>query len=139
MVIFGFYMINIFYFIGVNVGMVYSFKGIVVIIMSGIMGIIVDKWLCVECVYMLCYLVCVGVFFYVVFVIDLDMMFWVMLVNVMVFMLIIVLLNSVFYFCFVQVGFDLVIVFLFICVFGMVGFIVVMWVVSLLYLELSSL
>lgn len=101
MVIFGFYMINIFYFIGVNVGMVYSFKGIVAIIMFGIMGIIVDKWLRVERVYMLCYLVCAGVFFYAVFVIDSDMMFWVMLVNAMAFMSIIALSNSVFYFCFV--------------------------------------
>ncbi|MGV8776772.1 xanthosine/proton symporter XapB, partial [Pseudomonas aeruginosa] len=124
---------------GAIVGMVYSSKGIAAIIMPGIMGIIADKWLRAERAYMLCHLVCAGVLFYAASVTDPDMMFWVMLVNAMAFMPTIALSNSVSYSCLAQAGLDPVTAFPPIRVFGTVGFIVAMWAVSLLHLELSSL
>ncbi|MCN8512723.1 xanthosine/proton symporter XapB, partial [Escherichia coli] len=114
-------------------------KGIAAIIMPGIMGIIADKWLRAERAYMLCHLVCAGVLFYAASVTDPDMMFWVMLVNAMAFMPTIALSNSVSYSCLAQAGLDPVTAFPPIRVFGTVGFIVAMWAVSLLHLELSSL
>ncbi|ESP31300.1 xanthosine permease [Escherichia coli HVH 178 (4-3189163)] len=135
----GSYMINTLHFTGANVGMVYSSKGIAAIIMPGIMGIIADKWLRAERAYMLCHLVCAGVLFYAASVTDPDMMFWVMLVNAMAFMPTIALSNSVSYSCLAQAGLDPVTAFPPIRVFGTVGFIVAMWAVSLLHLELSSL
>lgn len=136
----GSYMINTLHFnLAANVGMVYSSKGIAAIIMPGIMGIIADKWLRAERAYMLCHLVCAGVLFYAASVTDPDMMFWVMLVNAMAFMPTIALSNSVSYSCLARAGLDPVTAFPPIRVFGTVGFIVAMWAVSLLHLELSSL
>ncbi len=77
--------------------------------------------------------------FYAASVTDPDMMFWVMLVNAMAFMPTIALSNSVSYSCLAQAGLDPVTAFPPIRVFGTVGFIVAMWAVSLLHLELSSL
>lgn len=62
-----------------------------------------------------------------------------MLVNAMAFMPTIALSNSVSYSCLAQAGLDPVTAFPPIRVFGTVGFIVAMWAVSLLHLELSSL
>lgn len=66
------------------------------------------------------------------------MMFWVMLLNAMAFMPTIALSNSVSYSCLAQAGLDPVTSFPPIRVYGTVGFIVAMWLVSLLHLELSS-
>lgn len=76
--------------------------------------------------------------FYAASVSDPDTMFWVMLINAMAFMPTIALSNSVSYSC-GQAGLDPVTAFPPIRVFGTVGFIVAMWAVSLLHLELSSL
>lgn len=131
-------MINTLHFTGANVGMVYSSKGIAAIIMPGIMGIIADKWLRAERIHAVSPGVC-GRTFYAASVTDPDMMFWVMLVNAMAFMPTIALSNSVSYSCLAQAGLDPVTAFPPIRVFGTVGFIVAMWAVSLLHLELSSL
>lgn len=78
-------------------------------------------------------------YFYAASVTDPDMMFWAMLVNAMAFMPTIALSNSVSYSCLARAGLDPVTAFPPIRVFGTVGFIVAMWAVSLLHLELSSL
>ncbi len=136
----GSYMINTLHFTGANVGMVLQFqRDRRDYYATGIMGIIADKWLRAERAYMLCHLVCAGVLFYAASVTDPDMMFWVMLVNAMAFMPTIALSNSVSYSCLAQAGLDPVTAFPPIRVFGTVGFIVAMWAVSLLHLELSSL
>ncbi|MEE7534331.1 nucleoside permease [Klebsiella huaxiensis] len=134
----GSYMINTLDFTGANVGMVYSSKGLAAIIMPGIMGIIADKWLRAERAYMLCHLVCAGVLLYATTVTDPDTMFWVMLINAMAYMPTIALSNSVSYSCLAQSGQDPVTAFPPIRVFGTIGFIVAMWTVSLMGLELSS-
>ena len=134
----GSYMINTLDFTGANVGMVYSSKGLAAIIMPGIMGIIADKWLRADRAYMLCHLVCAGVLLYATTVTDPQTMFWVMLVNAMAYMPTIALSNSVSYSCLAQSGQDPVTAFPPIRVFGTIGFIVAMWTVSLMGLELSS-
>ena len=134
----GSYMINTLDFTGANVGMVYSSKGLAAIIMPGIMGIIADKWLRAERAYMLCHLVCAGVLLYATTITDPDTMFWVMLINAMAYMPTIALSNSVSYSCLAQSGQDPVTAFPPIRVFGTIGFIVAMWTVSLMGLELSS-
>lgn len=118
--------------------MVYSSKGLAAIIMPGIMGIIADKWLRAERAYMLCHLVCAGVLLYATTVTDPQTMFWVMLVNAMAYMPTIALSNSVSYSCLAQSGQDPATAFPPIRVFGTIGFIVAMWTVSLMGLELSS-
>ncbi len=137
----GSYMINTLHFTGALMsGMVYSSKGDRRDYYAWYNG---DhrrsKWLRAERAYMLCHLVCAGVLFYAASVTDPDMMFWVMLVNAMAFMPTIALSNSVSYSCLAQAGLDPVTAFPPIRVFGTVGFIVAMWAVSLLHLELSSL
>ncbi|EPV5022215.1 nucleoside permease [Citrobacter freundii] len=134
----GSYMINTLDFTGANVGMVYSSKGLAAIIMPGIMGIIADKWLRAERAYMLCHLVCAGVLLYATTVTDPQTMFCVMLVNAMAYMPTIALSNSVSYSCLAQSGQDPATAFPPIRVFGTIGFIVAMWTVSLMGLELSS-
>lgn len=134
----GSYMINTLHFTGANVGMVYSSKGLAAIIMPGLMGIIADKWLRAERAYMLCHLVCAGVLLYATTITDANMMFWVMLANAMAYMPTIALSNSVSYSCLAQAGLDPVTAFPPVRVFGTLGFIVAMWTVSLMGLELSS-
>lgn len=134
----GSYMINTLDFSGANVGMIYSSKGLAAIIMPGIMGIIADKWLRAERAYMLCHLVCAGVLLYATTVTDPDTLFWVMLINAMAYMPTIALSNSVSYSCLAQSGQDPVTAFPPIRVFGTLGFIIAMWTVSLMGLELSS-
>ncbi|SUX72422.1 nucleoside permease [Citrobacter freundii] len=106
--------------------------------MPGIMGIIADKWLRAERAYMLCHLVCAGVLLYATTVTDSDTMFWVMLVNAMAYMPTIALSNSVSYSCLAKAGQDPVTAFPPVRVFGTIGFIVAMWTVSLMGLELSN-
>lgn len=134
----GSYMINTLGFTGANVGMVYSSKGLAAIVMPGIMGIIADKWLRAERAYMLCHLVCAGILLYATTVTDPNTMFWVMLINAMAYMPTISLSNSVSYACLAQAGQDPATAFPPIRVFGTIGFIVAMWTVSLMGLELSS-
>ncbi|WP_368919024.1 nucleoside permease [Citrobacter sp. RHB21-C01] len=134
----GSYMINTLHFTGASVGMIYSSKGLAAIIMPGIMGIIADKWLRAERAYMLCHLVCAGVLLYATNVTDSDTMFWVMLVNAMAYMPTIALSNSISYSCLAQAGQDPATAFPPVRVFGTIGFIVAMWAVSLMGLELSS-
>ncbi|MDI9799988.1 nucleoside permease [Citrobacter koseri] len=134
----GSYMINTLHFTGANVGMIYSSKGLAAIIMPGIMGIVADKWLRAERAYMLCHLVCAGALLYVTTVTDPDAMFWIMLINAMAYMPTIALSNSVSYACLAQSGQDPVTAFPPVRVFGTVGFIIAMWTVSLMGLELSS-
>ncbi|MGM1328125.1 MFS transporter, partial [Klebsiella michiganensis] len=121
-----------------NVGIVYSSKGLAAIIMPAIMGIVADKWLRAERAYMLCHLVCAGVLLYATTVTDPETMFWVMLINAMAYMPTISLSNSISYSCLAQSGQDPATAFPPVRVFGTLGFIVAMWTVSLMRLELSS-
>lgn len=135
----GSYMIKTLHFNGASVGMVYSTKGLAAVLMPSLIGIVADKWMRADRVYMLCHLLCACALFYAASVNDPALMFWVMLVNAMAFMPTIALSNTISYYCLEKEGLDTVSHFPAIRVFGTIGFIVAMWTISLLGLELSSL
>lgn len=134
----GSYMINTLHFNGASVGVVYSTKGLAAVLMPSLIGIIADKWMPANRVYTLCHLVCAAALFYSASVNDPTLMFWVMLVNAMAFMPTIALSNTISYSCLEKEGLDTVTHFPPIRVFGTLGFIVAMWTISLLRLELSN-
>ncbi|MBC2170285.1 nucleoside permease [Listeria booriae] len=134
----GSYMLNTLGFSGVEVGIVYSSKGIAAVIMPTLMGIIADKWIKANYLYTACHLICAGALFYAASVSDPTVMFWVMLVNAMFFMPTLALSNTVSYFCLEKANLDTVTNFPPIRVFGTVGFIIAMWTISLGQFELSN-
>lgn len=134
----GSYMINTLGFTGAEVGIVYSSKGIAAILMPSIIGIIADKWVRANWLFTLCHFIAAIALFYAASVTDSATMFWVMLVNAMVFMPTLALSNTVSYAVLEKYKLDTVANFPGIRVFGTIGFIVAMWAISLLGLELSK-
>jgi NHS family xanthosine MFS transporter len=134
----GAYMMKTLDFSGAEVGMVYSSKGIAAILMPGLIGIIADKYIPANRLYMLCHIICAGSLFYAATVADPSVMFWAMLINAMAFMPTIALSNTISYSSLSQYQLDSVANFPPIRVFGTVGFIAAMWSISLLKFELSS-
>jgi len=134
----GSYMINTLAFTGSQVGSVYSTKGIAAIFMPALAGIIADKFVPANRLYTLCHLASSISLFYAAHIKDPILMIWVMLVNTMVFMPTLGLSNAIAYFCLDKNKLDTVANFPFIRVYGTLGFIIAMWMVSLLKLELSN-
>lgn len=134
----GSYMMKTLSFSGAEVGMVYSSKGIAAILMPGLIGIIADKYIPANRLYMICHLIGAAALFYAATVTSSTVMFWVMLINAMAFMPTIALSNSISYSSLSQYQLDSVSNFPPIRVFGTVGFIVAMWSISLMKFELSS-
>ena len=134
----GAYMMKTLDFSGAEVGMVYSSKGIAAILMPGLLGIIADKYIPANRLYMMCHLVCAGTLFYAATVTDPSLMFWIMLINAMAFMPTIALSNSISYSSLSKYNLDSVACFPPIRVFGTIGFIAAMWSVSLFKFELSN-
>ncbi|OAT48247.1 xanthosine permease [Proteus hauseri ATCC 700826] len=134
----GAYMMQTLKFTGVEVGLVYGSKGIAALIMPGLLGIIADKFIPANRLYIICHLICAVALFYAASVTDPSIMFWVMLINAMAFMPTIALSNSIGYFCLNKHNLDSIANFPPIRVFGTIGFIIAMWCVSLFKLELSN-
>ncbi|QAV23893.1 nucleoside permease [Proteus hauseri] len=134
----GAYMMQTLKFTGVEVGLVYGSKGIAALIMPGLLGIIADKFIPANRLYIICHLICAVALFYAASVTDPSIMFWIMLINAMAFMPTIALSNSIGYFCLNKHNLDSIANFPPIRVFGTIGFIIAMWCVSLLKLELSN-
>lgn len=135
---FSSYMIDTLHFSGAEVGLVYSANGIAALFMPSLIGIIADKWIPANRVFMLCHLICAVILFYTTSISDAGSMFVFMLLNAMLFIPTIALLNSISYFCLEQNHFDAVSTFPKIRIYGTIGFIVAMWSVSLLGFELSN-
>lgn len=138
LVTFGGYLFNTLHFSGAEVGMIFSTKGLAALIMPCIIGIIADKFLQPKYLYMLCHCICAIALFYAASVNNSIMLFWVMLCNAFAFMPTIALSNSISYHCLDEEKLDTVAVFPKIRVFGTIGFIVAMWMISLLKYELSN-
>lgn len=134
----GSYMINTLHFTGSDVGMVYSSKGLAAIVTPSLVGIIADKWLRADRAYMICHLICATALCYAAHINEPVLMFWVMLINAMAFMPTIALSNTISYSCLEQAGLDTVTHFPPVRVYGTVGFIVAMWTISLMGVELSN-
>lgn len=135
----GSYMINTLGFRGADVGMVYSTKGLAALFMPALVGIIADKWLAANRVYALCHLLCALTLLWAASIDEPGMMFWAMLGNALVFMPTLALSNTISYACLEKAGLDTVTHFPPVRVYGTIGFIIAMWSVSLLHIELSHL
>ncbi|XOY29020.1 nucleoside permease [Proteus cibi] len=134
----GAYMMQTLNFTGIEVGLVYGSKGIAALIMPSLLGIIADKFIPANRLYIICHLICAIALFFAASVTDPTIMFWVMFINALAFMPTIALSNSIGYFCLNKHQLDSVANFPPIRVFGTIGFIVAMWCVSLFKLELSN-
>lgn len=134
----GAYMMQTLHFTGIEVGLVYGSKGIAALIMPGLLGIIADKFVPANRLYIICHLICAVALFFAASVTDPTIMFWVMFINALAFMPTIALSNSIGYFCLNKYKLDPVANFPPIRVFGTIGFIIAMWCVSLFRLELSN-
>jgi len=125
------------HFSGIQIGAVYSTLGIASLFMPGVAGIIADRWINAERVYGLLHILGGCMLVVASTVTDPNVMFWVMLLNCMCYMPTISMTNAVSYEILGANGYDVVKTFPPIRVWGTVGFICAMWVVSLGHLELS--
>jgi len=138
LVTFGSYMINTLNFTGAQVGIVYSSNGLAAIIMPSLIGIIADRWVKANVLYGILHFLGAITLFIAAQISDPTMMFWVMLFNSIVYMPTLALSNTISYFSLENKGFDIVKDFPPIRVYGTIGFILAMWIISLAKIELSN-
>jgi len=119
-------------------GALFSTMGIASLFMPALMGIIADKWVNAEKLYGICHLFGAVVLFTLPIVKDPVTMFWVMLINMIFYMPTIALAIAVAYNALKKEGKDVIKDYPPIRVWGTIGFIVALWVVSLLHLETTS-
>jgi NHS family xanthosine MFS transporter len=119
-------------------GALFSTMGIASLFMPALMGIIADKWINAERLYGICHILGAVVLFTLPMVKDPSTMFWVMLLNMCFYMPTISLSIAVAYSALKRNGQDVVKDYPPIRVWGTVGFIVALWVISLLHIETSS-
>ena len=122
---------------GAEFGVIFSTMGIASLFMPAIMGIIADKFVNAEKLYGLCHICGAIVLFTVPLVNDPTTMFWVMLLNMVFYMPTLALSITVAYTALKTKGADVVKDYPPIRVWGTIGFIVALWVVSLLHFETS--
>ncbi|MDA1475452.1 nucleoside permease [Bacillus changyiensis] len=134
----GSYMINTLHFTGAQVGLVFSSKGIAAILMPSMTGIIADRWIKANQLYGICHFFGAVALFVAAQISDPIIMFWVMLFNAIVYMPTIALSNVISYVSLEKTGLDTEKDFPPVRVFGTVGFILAMWTISFLKLELSN-
>lgn len=123
---------------GTQFGAIFSTMGIASLFMPSIAGIIADKWMNAEKLYGIFQICGAIVLFIIPLVNDPFTMFWVMLLNMMFYMPTISLAIAVAYSALKRDGKDVVIDYPPIRVWGTVGFIVALWVVSLLHFETTA-
>jgi len=123
---------------GAEFGVIFSTMGIASLFMPAIMGIIADKFVNAEKLYGLCHICGAIVLFTVPLVNDPTTMFWVMLVNMVFYMPTLALSITVAYTALKTEGADVVKDYPPIRVWGTIGFIVALWVISLLHFETSA-
>jgi NHS family xanthosine MFS transporter len=119
-------------------GALFSTMGIASLFMPALMGIIADKWINAEKLYGFCHILGAAVLFCLPMVTHPTTMFWVMLLNMMFYMPTLALAIAVSYSALKRNGKDVVRDYPPIRVWGTVGFIVALWVVSLFHIETSA-
>lgn len=119
-------------------GALFSTMGIASLFMPALLGIIADKWINAEKLYGVCHILGAVVLFTLPLVKDPTTMFWVLLLNMMFYMPTLSLSIAVAYSALKKSGKDVVIDYPPIRVWGTIGFIVALWVVSLLHIETSA-
>lgn len=123
---------------GAEFGAIFSTMGLSAIFMPTITGIIADRFINAERLLGICHIIGAAILFYLPQVNDPHQFYWVLLGYMLCYMPSIALANTVSYTALVKSGKDIVKEFPPIRVWGTVGFIVAMWIVSLLGIETSS-
>ena len=123
---------------GTQFGAIFSTMGIASLFMPSIAGIIADKWVNAEKLYGVFQICGAIVLFTIPMINDPFTMFWVMLLNMIFYMPTISLSIAVAYSALKRDGKDVVTDYPPIRVWGTIGFIVALWVVSLLHYETTS-
>ncbi|MGN6266365.1 MAG: nucleoside permease [Ginsengibacter sp.] len=123
---------------GTEFGALFSTMGIASLFMPSIAGIIADKWVDAEKLYGIFHLCGAIILFSLPMINDPFTMFWVMLLNMMFYMPTISLSIAVAYSSLKRDGKDVVANYPPIRVYGTIGFIVALWVVSLLHIETTA-
>ncbi|MFN8255280.1 MAG: nucleoside permease [Bacteroidales bacterium] len=116
---------------GTEFGAIFSTMGIASLFMPAIAGIIADRWINAEKLYGIFHLLGSIVVFTVPFINDPSLMFWVMLLNMCFYMPTIALSITVAYSALKSKGLDIIKEYPPIRVWGTIGFIVALWVISL--------
>lgn len=124
---------------GAEFGAIFSTMGISAIFMPAITGIIADRWVNAEKLLGLCHLIGAAILFYIPEVADPTVFFWVLLLYMIFYMPTLALSNTVSYYSLISNGKDIIKDFPPIRVWGTIGFIAAMWIVSLLKIETSAL
>jgi len=119
-------------------GALFSTMGIASLFMPALMGIIADKWINAEKLFGICHILGAIVLFTLPLVKDPSTMFWVLLLNMCFYMPTISLSIAVAYSALKRNGQDVVKDYPPIRVWGTIGFIVALWVISLLHIETSA-
>lgn len=123
---------------GAEFGAVFSTMGIAAIFMPAISGIIADKWINAERLYGIFHLIVAGIMFCVPMINSPKIMFIVMLINMCFYMPTLSLAITISYASMEEAEMNIIKEYPSIRVFGTIGFIVAMWIVSLLHLETSA-
>ena len=133
----GSYMFVTLKFDGASIGAVYSSLGIAAVFMPALLGIVADKWLSAKWVYAICHTIGAITLFMAAEVTTPEAMFLVILINSFAYMPTLGLINTISYYRLQNAGMDIVTDFPPIRIWGTIGFIMAMWVVSLSGFELS--
>lgn len=139
LITFGAYAFNTLNFSGADVGAIYSTLGLASILTPALIGAIADKWMNKERLYALLHLCGSILLFKVSFLTNKNEIFWLMLINMMCYMPTIPLGYSICYDVLTRNGINCTQEFPKIRVWGTIGFVIAMWVISLSHLELSPL
>ncbi len=123
---------------GEDFGKIFSTMGMSAIFMPAIMGIIADRYINAEKLLAFCHLAGAAILFYLPTVNDPDTFFWVLLLYMVFYMPTLALANTVSYTALIKNGKNIIEDFPPIRVWGTIGFIVAMWIVSLLHIETSA-
>ncbi|MFP1528432.1 nucleoside permease [Escherichia coli] len=124
-------------FDGASIGAVYSSLGIAAVFTPALLGIVADKWLSAKWVYAICHTIGAITLFMAAQVTTPEAMFLVILINSFAYMPTLGLINTISYYRLQNAGMDIVTDFPPIRIWGTIGFIMAMWVVSLSGFELS--
>jgi len=123
---------------GTEFGAIFSTMGIASLFMPSIAGIIADRWVNAEKLYGIFHICGAMVLFTIPMINDPFTLFWIMLLNMVFYMPTISLSIAVAYSVLKRDGKDVVTDYPPIRVWGTVGFIVALWVVSLLHIETTA-
>ena len=123
---------------GTQFGALFSTMGIASLFMPSLAGIIADRWVNAEKLYGVFHICGAIILFSIPLINDPFTMFWVMLLNMIFYMPTISLSIAVAYSALKRDGKDVVTDYPPIRVWGTIGFIVALWVVSLLHIETTS-